>query len=74
MTGDCVGREREEGLRKYELVYDLAAGSIKKGKDCKQDAVYSLFEPFPEDVLPYGCSQGHFFHRVTLFLVRSFNS
>lgn len=40
MTGDCVGREREEGLKKYELVYDLTAGSINKGKDCKQDVVY----------------------------------
>lgn len=32
-------RERGEGLKKYELVYDLAAGSIKKGEDCKQDVV-----------------------------------
>lgn len=43
MTGDCVGREREEGLKKYELGYDLAAGSIKKEKDCTQDVIYFLF-------------------------------
>lgn len=37
--------EREEGLRKYELVYDLAAGSIKKRKGSKQDVIVPLFYP-----------------------------
>lgn len=28
--------EAEEGLKKYELVYDYAAGSIKKGKEAQR--------------------------------------
>lgn len=28
--------ETEEGLKKYELVYDYAAGSIKKGKEAQR--------------------------------------
>lgn len=70
MTGDCVGRETEskrerergEGLKKYELVYDLAAGSIKKGEDCKQDVVMpTLFFGFNEDKLLQDLSEGDFF-------------
>lgn len=70
MTGDCVGRETEskrerergEGLKKYELVYDLAAGSIKKGEDCKQDVVMpTLFFGFNEDKLLQDLSEGDLF-------------
>lgn len=71
MTGDCVGRETEskrerergEGLKKYELVYDLAAGSIKKGEDCKQDVVMPtlFFFGFNEDKLLQDLSEGDFF-------------
>lgn len=56
-------RERGEGLKKYELVYDLAAGSIKKGEDCKQDVVMPtlFFFGFNEDKLLQDLSEGDFF-------------
>lgn len=41
--------KREEGLKKYELVYDLAAENIKKGKRlrARRDKLFVL--PFAED-------------------------
>lgn len=84
MTGDCVGRETEskrerergEGLKKYELVYDLAAGSIKKGEDCKQDVVMpTLFLALMRTSYSKTYQRVFFLppHLVTLFLVRFFS-
>lgn len=85
MTGDCVGRETEskrerergEGLKKYELVYDLAAGSIKKGEDCKQDVVMPTLFFLALMRTSYSKTYQRVIflppHLVTLFLVRFFS-
>lgn len=85
MTGDCVGRETEskrerergEGLKKYELVHDLAAGSIKKGEDCKQDVVMPTLFFLALMRTSYSKTYQRVIflppHLVTLFLVRFFS-